>query len=193
MGTNKNLGEVKHVDGRLYSVETPVRLGYIYTVICPECGKILEAVPLKEGKNNVICDNCKVVIGYKAKVLVDTNVKDITSQPKNGMLVWKESWRRKKKKYVLRLGKNVVGRKDLDMPSDLEIDDPDVFVSRQSFEIISSQDELKNYRFSLVVKNAKNPLSVNGNQLSVGESVDLYFGDEIRVGGIKLYFKESVQ
>ncbi|MBQ6063720.1 MAG: FHA domain-containing protein [Prevotella sp.] len=185
----KHLGEVKHVKDRMYSVKSTARVGCTYTLTCPVCGKTLTTTPSEEGVKHVSCDtdSCGVVIGYKAIRVTGVNV--VSPQSKNGMLEWGGIISRNR--YVLRLGKNVVGRKDKDMPSDVEIDDPDAYVSRQSFEIFVCVDDEGGYRFILSVKRLTNPLYLNGNQKIVGESMDLKFGDVIQVGSVKLKLKES--
>lgn len=188
MDNIKHLGEVEHVKDRLYSVKSTARVGCTYTLTCPVCGKTLTTTPSEEGLKHVRCDtdSCGVVIGYMAVRNTLPNV--VSPQSKNGMLEWGGIL--SQNRYILHLGKNVVGRKDMDMPSDVEIDDPDAYVSRQSFEIFVCVDDDGGYRFILSVKRLTNPLYLNGNQMNVGESMDLKFGDVIQVGGIKLNFKE---
>lgn len=176
----KPLGKVEHIKANLYKVDTPVSIGYTYTVVCPSCGKLLEATPEAEGICKVRCDSgtCVAVIGYAAEGKTHISIPN-NEKSQNGMLVWGKWW--PQKKYILHEGSNIIGRKDPQMHSDVEISS-DSFVSRQSIDIFVSKNDDSTCRFVLNVKRLKNPLYVNNMQLNVGESIDLKFGDDIKIG-----------
>ena len=176
----KPLGKVEHIKANLYKVDTPVSIGYTYTVVCPSCGKLLEATPEVEGICKVRCDSgsCVAVIGYAAQGKTSISITN-KENLQNGILVWGKWW--PQNKYVLHEGSNIIGRKDPQMHSDVEISS-DSFVSRQSIDIFVSNNDASTYRFELKVKRLKNPLYVNDMQLNVGDSIDLKFGDIIKMG-----------
>lgn len=176
----KPLGKVEHIKANLYKVDKPVSIGYTYTVVCPSCGKLLKTTPEAEGICKVRCDSgtCVAVIGYAAQGKTSISISNKENY-QNGMLVWGKWW--PQKKYILHEGNNIIGRKDSQMHSDFDISS-DSFVSRQSIDIFVSKNDNPTYRFVLNVKRLKNPLYLNNMQLVVGESVDLKFGDIIRIG-----------
>lgn len=95
----------------------------------------------------------------------------------NAKLVWGGFFSRKK--YVLRAGETIIGRRDDELPSDLMLDDE--YVSRQSIKI-EKRKVAKGYFYKLTVLRVANPVLVNGQELQPGDNVYLNFGDTIVMG-----------
>jgi FHA domain. len=95
-----------------------------------------------------------------------------------------------KKSACLKVGSNIIGRKDYDMPSDISFDDD--YMSRRSVSIDVEKDTNRaGYKFKLTVINAANPVFVGSTQLYVGNSIYLNYGDTIKMGNTVMTFKES--
>lgn len=92
-------------------------------------------------------------------------------------LVWGGFFSRKK--YVLHMGANTIGRQDDERPSDLMFDDE--YMSRQSVRI-DVQKASKGHFYKLTVLKTANPVVVNGEELKEGESVYINYGDTIALG-----------
>lgn len=183
----ETLGSVEHVKLNLYVVRSPAVVGHAYSVHCPVCHRHLLATPEEAGNLKIRCDSegCHVVIGYKAVLpTAATMASWFGDLPEiDGVLCWGQ-W--PKYEYKPHLGSNTIGREDSDYPSDVELDD--LYISRQSLEVIVSWDMEKGYRYELLVRQAKNPVYVNKRQLYVGQKIDLAFGDRIKMGETILYF-----
>lgn len=91
-----------------------------------------------------------------------------------------------KQKYPLYDGKTIIGRYDLESPSDIAIKG-DSTMSRQSVAI-SIEDEDGDFVFKLKVMNATNPVKVNSIQIKEGRSTYIEFGDIIVMGNTKFKF-----
>lgn len=104
----------------------------------------------------------------------------------NAKLVW---WGLSgRKQYILREGKNYIGRKDEDMPSDLSLKDD--FASARSVCVeVAKRD--KGYVFHLTVERASNPVLVCGKNCPVGTSFDLNYNDTVRLGNTTLTLKPA--
>ena len=92
-------------------------------------------------------------------------------------LVWGGFFNRKK--YVLHMGENTIGRSDEERPSDLMFDDE--YMSRQSVRIDVQKASKGNF-YKLTVLKTANPVMVNGEELREGESVYINYGDTIAMG-----------
>jgi len=102
-------------------------------------------------------------------------------QLSKGYLQWGGVFSRKK--YILKSGANMIGRKDSQKPSDVEFDDPEM--SRQSVRI----DALPGNEFMFNVNKSLNPVKVNGKVIYQGFCIKLRNGDEITMGKTTITFK----
>ncbi len=85
-----------------------------------------------------------------------------------------------KKYFPLQLGENMVGRKDSTCPSDIEIDG-DETMSRRSVLITVSKGS-GGYDYMLTVLKTYNPVLVNGQSLTVGQTVRMSIGTSLYMG-----------
>ena len=202
METNHNisvpiLGVAQLVKGNAYIVHEKAIVGECYTVICPKCNKQLRLHPDKNGPHIEVCPDCKAQIGYNSKVVVrkeegtDDRHTEINRMllnkdhaGKGGRLVWGFLGRHSAN---LSVGENTVGRKDTNSPSDISIDD--AYMSRRSISI-DVEEKSGAYSFKLTVLKAANPVMVNSNELYIGNSIYLNYGDTIRLGNTVLTFKK---
>ena len=102
----------------------------------------------------------------------------------NAKLVWYTLLGRKK--YVLREGKNYIGRKDEAMPSDLSLKDNYASARSVCIEVTKRNN---GYVFHLSVERASNPVLVRGKECPVGSSFDLNYNDTIVLGSTTLTLK----
>lgn len=109
----------------------------------------------------------------------------VAEQDTSGMLVWGGLFSRKR--YHLRAGSNVIGRKDNKATSDVEFDDPEM--SRRSVKIDAIPDGEGNFTFMLTVLKSLNPVTVNDQTITPEEVVRLNNGDTITLGKTTLTFK----
>ena len=92
---------------------------------------------------------------------------------------------------IQRLGEHYIGRKDDEVRSDAVINDE--YVSRRSFSIEPIPKSRNECAYKLTVKNATNPVLVNGKAFEIGESTFLNYGDTILVGNTTLIFKQGIR
>lgn len=110
-----------------------------------------------------------------------------TGKP-NAKLTWGGIFN--KNSYVFkRIGEHYLGRDDDEIRSDISIHDD--YVSRRSVVINVIPKGGKDCGYKLTVKNATNPVLVNGQAIEVGESIYLNYGDTILVGNTTLSFKQN--
>lgn len=91
-----------------------------------------------------------------------------------------------RKAFVLRIGKNYIGRKDNVLPSDLSLKDE--YASARSI-CIDVNKTARGYTFHLTIEHATNPVLINGKDQPEGSSFDLNYGDTIKLGNTTLSFK----
>jgi hypothetical protein len=94
-----------------------------------------------------------------------------------------------KHKYPLYDEKTIIGRYDLELPSDIAIKG-DSTMSRQSVAI-TIEDEYGEFVFKLKVMNATNVVKVNNVQIKEGHSTYLEFGDTIVMGNSTFVFDKQ--
>lgn len=203
------LGEVKELKEGLYSVNKYAIVGRIYSVTCPMCGQKLVIHPTQVKSLKLKCTKCgtKILVGVKEAPKVKPEPaassnkeqsKEVASEGGNktkkvkqnqgvvagAQLQWGGIFSRKS--YQLHVGDNYIGRKDLDVPSDVMIDDE--YASRRSVKItVARQDNGYSYKFT--VENATNPVLVNGTPQDVGYGLYLNYGDTIKLGKTSITFK----
>jgi len=191
------LGVAQLVRGNAYIVHEKAIVGKSYTIICPKCNKQLQLCPDKKGPDIEVCPDCKAKVGYNSKIVVkkENETDDLHTEinrallnkenvGKGGRLVWGFLGRHSAN---LSVGENTVGRKDTNSPSDISIDD--AYMSRRSISI-DVEEKLGAYSFKLTVLKAANPVMVNSNELYIGNSIYLNYGDTIRLGNTVLTFKK---
>ena len=95
-----------------------------------------------------------------------------------------------RKAFVLRIGKNYIGRRDNEFPSNLSLKDE--YASARSI-CIDVNKTARGYTFHLTVEHATNPVLINGKDQPEGSSFDLNYGDTIKLGNTTLSFKPVKQ
>lgn len=110
-----------------------------------------------------------------------------TVRESTGLLQWGGMFSRKK--FALREGANIIGRKDKQTPSDLEIEDPEM--SRRSVRIDAIPDSKGDFTYTLTILKSLNPVKVNGKAMGEGTSLKLRNNDTIIMGKTTLTFKTS--
>lgn len=183
------LGKVLHSQGR-YWVNEPAIVGKQYKIICPACGKEILIAPQNPIALKVICEKCNTAVLYNAikentvgkDAEGNTSQTDTIKQPlvgskSNAKFVWSSF--KISHEYVLKIGKNYVGREDKDNPSDLSFKDK--YASAKSFCIEVNKD-IRGYSFLMTVENATNPVLINKKEQPVGSRFNLNYGDIIEFG-----------
>lgn len=128
----------------------------------------------KKEKETSFGDSPKKTVNYKLN----------NGKVSNAKLVWWSITGRKK--YILRVGKNYVGRKDKDKPSDLSLNDE--YASAQSI-CIEVKRVFRGYVFQLTVERATNPVLIAGKDCPIGKAIELNYGDTIVLGNTTLTLK----
>jgi len=92
-----------------------------------------------------------------------------------------------KRKYVLHVGENWIGRTDNIKMSDVMVNDD--FMSRRSacIEVLSQKGA---FSFKFTVHKTLNPVKVNGRELACNQSVYLNYEDYIVMGKTTFFFKK---
>lgn len=205
------LGNPQLVGGKVYRISAKAIVGKTYIINCPVCANSFTVIPNKEKANFEKCPQCKAVFGFNAKMKGNNkfpnekvvsneedepNNDDVKTEPsitpKNvlkhmGKLEWGSFFM--KKSACLQIGLNIIGRKDGEQPSDISFND--AYMSRRSVSINVEKDtNWSGYKFKLTVMKAANPVLVGSNQLFVGNSIYLNYGDIIKMGNTVITFKE---
>ena len=183
------IGNIEKVRDGIFVARDIAYVGFLYVFKCPECSAELKTKPEADGTNKVKCEGCNSVIGYKAIVppAGQGTVKHVPyMQSEPAVLKW-GSFLKGMRTYRLKEGINVVGRTDETAHSDVEINDP--FISRRSIIIEVSRGILSDgYYFKLIVKKSTNPVELNNKKLNVGDTIELRYGDVIKLGNTRIKF-----
>lgn len=190
----------------IYAVKEQAVVGRQYIVICPACGKpvlvnapepkvvramhktcnvpiIIKAVaPIDQG-NEVPNTDGSNESSEKAEGVILTDKNVILGRKTNAKLSWWSLTGRKQ--FILRIGKNYVGRRDAENPSNLSLKDE--YASAKSI-CIEVNKSARGYSFHLTVEHATNPVLINGKEQPEGSSFDLNYGDIIKLGNTTLTF-----
>lgn len=163
------------------------KVGTKYEELCPHCKKhTLVFSPSKPGHKEFACPKCNGRI--TAEVHQPTkSIHGGTEEVKfirGKLILLRKNWFNKD--YILREGRNIIGREDASAPSDISIKG-DNTMSRRSVQIDMNQTE-HGFFYKLTVIKAANPVVHNGAMLMNGESILLNFGDTIVMGKTKFRF-----
>lgn len=189
------LGNTELVKDDIYVVKNKALIGNTYTIICPKCHHPLMAKATSAKPHKKVCNICNTVIYYRGKEMpLEENKQqgEVKKLPTtkygkpDARLVWGSIFN--KKIYdIIRSGEHYIGRCDSEVKSDVSINDE--YVSRRSI-VINATPKGNGCDYLLTVKNATNPILVNGVEKRIGESIYLNFGDTILVGNTTLTFKK---
>ena len=102
-----------------------------------------------------------------------------------GILQWGGFFSRKR--YTLRSGANILGRKDKKTPSDVEFDDPEM--SRRSVKIEAIPNGQGGFSYTFTVLKALNAVKVNDRPIAQGECIPMNHDDTIVMGKTTITFK----
>ena len=105
-------------------------------------------------------------------------------QESNGILQWGNIFNRKK--YVLRVGENYIGREDPQAPSDVQFSDPEMSRRSVCIEVTPTGN---GYEFILTVLKATNAVLVNNAPVPIGARVQLVSGSGITLGKTLINFR----
>lgn len=190
---------VKTAQEGVYAVKEQAVVGKQYIVLCPVCGKPVLVKASEPRVVRVMHKTCNVPIIIKVGTaepqndgclhqedggVVLTNKNVVLGSKTNAKLSWWSLTGRKQ--FILRIGKNYVGRRDSESPSDLSLKDE--YVSARSI-CIDVNKAARGYSFHLTVEHATNPVFINGKEQPEGSSFDLNYGDIIKLGNTSLTFK----
>lgn len=174
---------------------------------CTSCGKTFKMyVPAAGGIRKVNCPHCKAEMKINfgtpkpaeekptpdAPQTPKKKTKDISDLSGSGMqrgkLVEVRGFLKKNISHSLQIGDNIIGQYDNEMPSTIMIKDNTI--SRRSVNInVVYEDDRIDYVFCVL--RTKNPVTLNGTPVLVGEKRYLKFGDQITIGLTKLRFEKS--
>ena len=181
------LGKVEKTSKEgIYAVKAQAVVGKQYMVICPVCGKPILTKATEPKVFRTMHKTCNAPIIIKGGDLVKGKLTEpnvVPGSKTNAKLTWWSLTGRKQ--YVLRIGKNYVGRKDSENPSNLSLKDE--YASAKSI-CIDVNKTARGYTFHLTVEHATNPVLINGKEQPEGSSFDLNYGDIIKLGNTSLTF-----
>lgn len=196
------LGQVENTSKEgVYAVKEHGIVNRQYLVICPVCKKpiLVKSSEPRVGRAMHKTCNAPIIIKFvdtasqgeevqnadkpsaEARNITDKNV--VLGSKANAKLSWWSLTGRKQ--FVLKIGKNYVGRKDSENPSDLSLKDE--YASAKSI-CIEVTKKPRGYTFHLTVEHTTNPVLVNGKEQPVGSTFDLNYGDIIKLGRTSLTF-----
>lgn len=178
-----------------FSERQPVKLeqqflrGTGYEVDCPHCGKKgVKFTPQKTGRQLLQCPACKGKMDITVTEVTQIISMGTPMQRYHGKFVLNRSFK-KSLEWLLRDGKQVIGRRDANVLSDIAIDD-DPYISRRSVEI-DAQLTKTGYKFVVNVLKSTNPVLHNKRTMTPGFPEFLNFGDTLQIGKTLLTFEKS--
>ena len=165
---------------------------------CPVCGAILEALddPANADKN-VKCPNCNQRNKFKTFKRIESAPAPVPSEDDETQVRTKREGttgylfdRATNRRYPLREGKQLVGRKPHKNPAkaDVPIETTDQGMSREHLyvDVMAGRDG----RYHIYVSNAKNqnPTEINGVKLADGDKIGIRHGDVIKLCDTQLIY-----
>jgi len=138
----------------------------------PAMGLLVTPVDASESRMDIMTGDCSMT-------------EETAGKESGGFLFWGGLLSRRR--YSLMEGVNTVGREDKRMPSDLQVEDPEM--SRRSVLIDASLVDDGSYSFMFHVLKSLNPVKVNGNIIDAGKSIRLNDGDNILMGRTTFHFR----
>lgn len=182
------------------------------SVVCPNCGAILEVVNSKnETIKQIFCPNCKIDLrvkfGSPPKQALDAQTYYAPKSPnmgetqlssgKAGATIFAPSKKVSAKlvfkglEYPLQLGRNVVGRKATTSQASIQIDTADRYMSRQHVLVNLTKLSDGTLKATLCNYQNKNETTIDGQPVETGDSIRLTDGNTITMGYTKVTFKLS--
>jgi len=138
----------------------------------PAMGLLVTPVDASESRMDIMTGDCSMT-------------EETAGKESSGFLFWGGLLSRRR--YSLMEGVNTVGREDKRLPSDLQVEDPEM--SRRSVLIDASLVDDGSYSFMFHVLKSLNPVKVNGNIIDAGKSIRLNDGDNILMGRTTFHFR----
>lgn len=184
------------------------------SVVCPNCGAILEVVNSKnETIKQIFCPNCKIDLqvkfGSPPKKTLDAHTYYAPKSPNMGetqlssgkvgatKLASPPSKRVSAKlvfngvEYPLQMGRNVVGRKATTSQASIQIDTADRYMSRQHVLINLTKLSDGTIKATLCNYQNKNDTTIDGQPIETGDEIRLVDGNTITMGDTSVIFKTS--
>ena len=178
------LGKVELTSRGKYVVKTPAVKGVKSRFACPKCGRAMVVDSKVTGKFYIKCAHCATPVAVmvnepapveEAPSKKPTRKLEGDKVAERGQLTWGKLFSRKR--HELRAGTTVIGRRDLELPSDLMFDDSTM--SRRSVQLLV---DARDGSCQLKVLSATNPVTVNGVAYPEGSSLYLTFNDTLKLG-----------
>lgn len=184
------------------------------SVVCPNCGAILEVVNSKnETIKQIFCPNCKIDLrvkfGSPPKQALDAQTYYAPKSPnmgetqlssgKAGATIFAPSPSKKVSAklvfngidYPLQLGRNVVGRKATTSQASIQIDTPDRYMSRQHVLVNLTKLSDGTLKATLCNYQNKNETTIDGQLVETGDEIRLVDGNTITMGDTSIIFRTS--
>ena len=138
----------------------------------PAMGLLVTPVDASESRMDIMTGDCSMT-------------EETAGKESGGFLFWGGLLSRRRDSLME--GVNTVGREDKRLPSDLQVEDPEM--SRRSVLIDASLVDDGSYSFMFHVLKSLNPVKVNGNIIDAGKSIRLNDGDNILMGRTTFHFR----
>ena len=197
IGNNRFVFRKRAIAGQTYQLFCPCGETILMTfpspgniqVKCKNCQRLYAAAVREAPKENVTEKPEKPQKPYGNDTVTTNPTEPVVSRTKAGaVLVYGSLLHRKKN--ALYYGSNVIGRSDVEVPSDIPIDDH--FVSRRSVEIkVKRVPDGSGNIFRLRVLKTMNPVYVNNRQIQINEQVYLKYNDKLKIGNTILTLKKN--
>ena len=187
------------------------------SVVCPNCGVILEVVNSKnEAVKQIFCPNCKIDLQVKfdslSKQPLNAHTYYAPKSPSVGNMGETQLSRRKVGTtilasapsknvsaklvfkgvdYPLQTGRNVIGRKATTSQASIQIATVDRYMSRQHAVIHLSTLPDGTLKATFQNYQNKNDTTVDGQPVETGDEIRLVDGNSITMGNTSIIFKIS--
>lgn len=171
----------------VYVIHEKAEIGKVYSFKCPHCHSLFISKTMNDEVMKIKCPECETFICFSSRGKEGIPAKRRTQiiaesdfPTREGILVWAQG--SQVMSEILPIGETVIGRDDVNEPSDISI--LDNTASRRSVKILVTKGEQTGkYNFKLTVLRTTNAVYVNNNALYAKSSIYLNYGDTIKVGG----------
>ncbi len=167
------------------------------TLICPNCDTENLIHPATATRKNakLFCIKCKILLQLKESMHKnESGQKEAELETKvtnYGCLIVRDEVTLSQS-YNLKLGKQIIGRKSVQFPSDFEIETNDLQMSRNHFSITIELNKKNSFDYILKDNSSTNYTFINAETLQQLKKEDEFLlqdGDIIQAGITKIVFK----
>lgn len=178
-----------------YSIPDSAVLKGVPTLTCTKCLKKFKPILDRQAEKNQQNQQSQKRTKQETDLMGEGQSKNINADQAPGWLVVHDE-NTSRQTFSLKLGRQVIGRKDPDMQCELMIDTDDMYMSRNHFIIECRVNRAGSIECILSDYKSKNHTFINTRSLHEVKKNDAFLltgGDIIQAGLTKIVFKSSLE